>query len=84
MNLHIFNNQDALAEQFILNEINVTQASYEALLKIKRCKFIMKIPGIGIRLKQEAEESIRKSFLSYDANTYILMEEGYYVSSLQK
>jgi hypothetical protein len=83
MNRHIFNNQDSLAEQFILNEINVTQASYEALLKIKRCKFIMKIPGIGVRLREEAAASISKTFLSYTSNTYVLMEEGYYISSLE-
>jgi hypothetical protein len=82
MNRRIFNNQDSLAEQFILEEINVTQASYEALLKIKRCKFIMKIPGIGVRLREEAAASIKKTFLSYTSNTYVLMEEGYYVSSL--
>ena len=74
------NNQDLLAEQFVLNDIRVSHASYEAVLKIRRWKFIIKIPGIGTRMRKEADSSMQKTLLSYVSNSFVLIEEGYFFS----
>ena len=83
MNDLIRNNQDVLAEQFVLNDIRVSQTSYEAILKIKRWKFIVKIPGIGNRIRKEADVSIQKTLLSYVSNSFVLIEEGYFFTPSQ-
>ena len=80
MNHSIENKQDLLAELFHLADINNTQASYNAVLKIKRWKFIMKIPGISPKIKEEANLSLEKTFFRFVSNTYILIEAGYFFS----
>jgi hypothetical protein len=78
MNHSIENKQDLLAELFHLADINNSQASYNAVLKIKRWKFIMKIPGISPKIREEANTSLEKTFFRYVSSTYILIEEGYF------
>jgi len=80
MNHPIENKQEALAEQFHIADINSSQASYNAVLKIKRWKFIMKIPGIGHKIREEANGSLEKTFFCFVSNTFILIEEGYFFS----
>ncbi len=80
MNHSIENKQEVLAEEFHIADINSSQASYNAVLKIKRWKFIMKIPGIGIKIKQEANGSLEKTFFDYVSSTFVLIEEGYFFS----
>lgn len=72
------NNQGSIAEQVVLNEIYNNHASYEAILKIKRWKFIMRIPGVAQRITKEADENIQKNFLSFVSNKYVLAEEDYF------
>lgn len=74
------NKQELLAEQFHINDIHVTQASYEAVLKIKRWKFISRIPGIGKQIKKEADGNLKRTLLTYIPNTCVLIEEGYFFS----
>lgn len=78
MNHSIENKQDLLAELFHLSDTNSSQASYNAVLKIKRWKFIMKIPGISKKIREEANVSLEKSFFNYVSSTYVLIEEGYF------
>ena len=80
MNFSIENKQELLAEEFHITDINNSQQSYNAVLKIKRWKFIMKIPGIGKKIKQEANGSLEKTFFNYVSNTYVLIEEAYFFS----
>jgi len=74
------NKQNVLAEQFHLNDIQVSQSSYEAVLKIKRWKFISRIPGIGKSLRKEADGNLKRTLLTYVPNTCVLIEEGYFFS----
>jgi hypothetical protein len=74
MNLNS-NNQESIAEQVVLNEIYNNHAAYEAILKIKRWKFIMQIPGVAQKIAKEADESIQKNFLTFVSNQYVLAEE---------
>ena len=78
MNHSIENKQELLAEEFHIADVNSSQASYNAVLKIKRWKFIMKIPGIGNKIKQEANGSLEKTFFNFVSNTFVLIEEGYF------
>src|SRR4051812_39462680 len=80
MNHSIENKQDLLAELFHLADVNNSQASYNAVLKIKRWKFIMKIPGISKKIREEANVSLEKTFFNYVTSTYVLIEEGYFFS----
>lgn len=75
------NQQEVLAEQFHINDIQISHTSYEAVLKIKRWKFISKIPGIGKRIIKEADGNLERTLLNYISNTSVLIEEGYYFSS---
>ncbi len=78
MNHSNMSNQEILAEEFAVYDTLINKASNEAVLKIKRWKFIGKIPGIGKRIRKEADRSIEKTLFSYVSNTYVLIEEGYY------
>ena len=78
----ISNHQESIAEQVVLNEIYNNHACYEAILKIKRWKFIMRIPGVAQRIASEADESIKKNFLSFVSNKYVLAEEEYFLSHI--
>ncbi|MEO6001296.1 MAG: hypothetical protein ABIN89_30875 [Chitinophagaceae bacterium] len=76
MDHSISNLQGSLAELFILNDIQNNFTSYEAILSIKRWKFILCIPGIAQRIIDEADENIQKNFLSYISFKQVLIEEG--------
>lgn len=82
MDHSISNQQESLAELVVLNDIQTNFTSYEAILSIKRWKFILRIPGIAQRIIQEAEENIQKSFLTFISNKQLLMEEGFYYSDI--
>jgi len=74
----IKNEQQIVAEQFHLSDIQLIKANYEATLKIKRWKFIHSIPVLSARIKKEADIMIEESFLRFVNNYEVLMESGYY------
>ncbi len=78
MDYSISNQQESLAELVVLNDIQINFSSYEAILSIKRWKFITRIPGIAQRIIQEADENIQKSFLAYISNEKVLENENYF------
>ena len=78
----ISNHQESIAEQVVLNEIFNNHACYEAILKIKRWKFIVRIPGIAQKISKEADESIRRNFLSFVSNKDVLAKEKHYISPI--
>jgi len=82
MDHSISNIQESLAELLILNDIQNNFASYEAILCIKRWKFIIRIQGIASRITAEADENIRKNFLTYIPFKQVLMEEGDYYAGI--
>lgn len=79
----IKNKQNFLAEEFHLKDIQINKLNYEANLKIKRWKFIMNIPGIGTRIREEATNDIHDTFLIYLKNSDVLGEEGFYDEFLE-
>ena len=76
------NQQQALAEQFHIHDIQVIKANYEAALKIKRWRLIQSIPALSVRIRKEASNMIQNSYLSYIDNSIILLEEGFYSEML--
>ncbi len=78
----IKNKQNFIAEEFHLQDIQINKANYEANLKIKRWKFIMNIPGIGNRIREEASADIRDTFLLFVNNSDLLGEEGFYDAAI--
>ena len=78
MNPYVHNNQDYLAEKFMILEYHVTHASKIALLKIQSWKFAMKTPEIGDKYLDSVEEIIRNSFFNYIPAAHILSEESFY------
>ncbi len=78
----ILNQQHFLAEQFHAKDILVTKANYEAVLKIKRWKFIHSLSTLSKTIRSEADNMIYNSFLSYIDNNEILTAEGYFDSNL--
>ena len=78
MDHSISNQQGSLAELVVLNDIQNNFSSYEAVLSIKRWKFIIRIPGLSQRLIQEADENIHRNFLSYIGNEEVLCKEGFF------
>lgn len=78
MDRNIINKQESLAEQLLIDDIIIGHISHEAVLKIKRWKFIIKIPGIHEHIRKEAGKSIQISFLNYITNKFLLKEEGYF------
>ena len=78
----IKNQQSRLAEEFHLRDIQIVKANYEANLKIRRWKFLMNIPGIGDRIRDEATIDIYNHFLIYADNSEILSEEGFDVEPI--
>ena len=75
---NIQNDQDYLAEKFMILEYHITHASKIALLKIQSWKFAMRTPEVGKKYQDAAEEMVRKSLLCFIPNSYVLSEEGYY------
>jgi hypothetical protein len=78
MSPYIQNDQDYLAEKFMIMEYHVTHASKIALLKIQSWKFAMKTPEVGTRYQRAAEDMVRQSLLSYVPSSHVLCEEGFY------
>ena len=74
----ISNHQQAIAEQLVLNEIYNNHACYEAILQIKRWKFIVHKPGIAQRVTNEAHERINKNLLTYVSNEFVLTQQEYF------
>ncbi len=81
MEHNFINDQVELAEQFVLMNTLTNQASYEAILKIKRWKLIARIAGIEKRFLREADVKIRNAFLSYIPNVSLLLQEGYFFTN---
>lgn len=73
------NKQDLLARQFHLREVTISRASYEAILAIRRLKFISKIPLVDDRIRKETEEILKQTVFTYVSPGWLLLEEGYYV-----
>jgi hypothetical protein len=79
----ILNQQHLLAEQFHAKDISVMKANYEAVLKIKRWKFIHSLSALSQNIRKEADNMIQNSFLSFVDNREVLIVEGYFESELQ-
>jgi hypothetical protein len=79
----ILNQQHFLAEQFHAKDISVIKANYEAVLKIKRWKFIHSLSTLSKNIRKEADNMIYTAFLSFVDNKDVLVEEGYFDSDLQ-
>lgn len=77
MQHHQFNEQAMLAEQFILTNILTNQASYEAVLSIKRWKLIKRIQS---RDKSQYYETVSLSlaFLTGITNFLLLQQVGFF------
>lgn len=75
------NKQDLLARQFHLMEVTVSRASHEAILAIRRLKFIARIPLVDDRIRQETEETLKQAVFSYVSPGWLLLEEGYYAET---
>lgn len=80
MDPFIQNDQDYLAAKFHINDSHVTQACHLAFLKIQSWKFARRTPSIGKRYRKEAEDMMKQSFFTFVPNTYVLSEEGYYLT----
>ena len=78
----ILNQQHFLAEQFHAKDISVIKANYEAVLKIKRWKFIHSLSTLSKTIRKEADNMIYTSFLSFVDNKEVLIVEGYFESDL--
>ncbi len=76
------NRQNFLAEEFHLKDIQINKANYEGVLKIRRWRFIMNIPGIGSRIKDEATIDVHDTFFVFINNAFVLDEEGFFVEPL--
>lgn len=77
------NKQDLLARQFHLNEVAVSRASHEAILAIRRLKFISKIPLVDDRIRQETEATLKRTVFSHVSPGWLLLEEGYYADTVK-
>lgn len=81
--MSLLNQQHLLAEQFHSKDISLIKANYEAVLKIKRWKFIHSLSTLSKTIRKEADNMIYLSFLSFVDNKDILVEEGYFDADLQ-
>src|SRR5256885_15115218 len=77
------NQQQVLAEEFHVKDIQLIKENYEASLKIKRWRLIHSIPALSKRIRKEADTMIHESFLKYIDNNLILLEEGFYENELE-
>jgi hypothetical protein len=80
MPLNIQNQQEHLAESFRQLENQLSQESRLAFLKIQSWQFAVRTPEIGQSYLKEAAAMIRQSLLSFVPNTFVLSEEGYYIT----
>ena len=79
----ILNQQQFLAEQFHAKDILLIKANYEAMLKIKRWKFIHSLSTLSKNIRMEADTMIISSFFTFIDNHEVLIAEGYFESELQ-
>lgn len=79
----ILNQQHFLAEQFHAKDISLIKANYEAVLKIKRWKFIHSLSTLSKNIRKEADNMIQNSFLTFIDSQEVLLVEGYFESELQ-
>ena len=79
----IQNQQQTLAQEFNANDILLAKANYEAILRIKRWKFIHGLSVLNKNIRKEADNMICKSFLSFINNDEVLELEGYFHAELQ-
>lgn len=77
------NKQDYLARQFHLMDLQLNKTSHEAVLAIRRLKFISKIPLVDQRIRVETEQTLKENLLSYIPASMILIGEGYYFDPLK-
>lgn len=83
MTPYIQNDQDYLAEKFLLQDNHIVHASKIALLKIQSWKFATRTPEVGNSYRQAAEDMVRASLLAEVPNTFILSEEGYFLGEIE-
>jgi hypothetical protein len=79
----IQNDQNYLAEKFMILEYHIVHASKIALLKVQSWKFAMKTPEVGERYQQAAEDMVRQSLLHVVPNSHVLSEEGFYFRPIE-
>lgn len=80
MNLLLKNDQDYLAERFLLLEGQTNDQSKIALLKVRSLKFSQMHPEVGAEYLRGVKEVLSNSLLQFVPNSYVLSEEGYYFS----
>ena len=78
----ILNQQHYLAEQFHAKDISLIKANCEAVLKIKRWKFINSLSTLNKNIRKEADNMIQHSFLTFIDSKEVLIIEGYFESEL--
>ena len=76
--MQILNQQHLLAEEFHAKDISLIRANYEAVLKIKRWKFICGLSSISKKIRTEADNIIQTSFLSFIDSDELLITEGFF------
>ena len=79
----IHNDQDYLAAKFHINDINITQASHLAFLKIQSYKFAMRTPTVGAIYQRETKDMVVQSFFNFVPNSFVLSEESFYYSPIE-
>lgn len=78
----ILNQQHFLAEQFHAKDILIIKANHEASLKIKRWKFIHSLSALSKNIRNEADNMIQNSFLSFIDNEEVLLIEGFFEAEI--
>ena len=78
----ILNQQHFLAEQFHAKDILIIKANHEASLKIKRWRFIHSLSALSQNIRNEADNMIQHSFLSFVDNQDVLLVEGFFETEL--
>ena len=79
----ILNQQHFLAEQFHAKDIFIDRANYEAILKIKRWRFIHSLSALSKTVRREADNMIQTSFLTFIDNHELLKFEGFFEAELK-
>ncbi|MDP9230710.1 MAG: hypothetical protein M3O67_08570 [Bacteroidota bacterium] len=76
----IKNEQQMLAQQFCLADLQVNKASYNGVLIIKRWKLISKIPApvVGEVVHRHTQQMIQRSFFSFIPNQLLLIEGAFF------
>ncbi len=76
----IKNEQQMLAQQFCLADMQVNKASHNGILIIKRWKLISKIPApvVGEIVRLHTEQMIQRSFFAFIPNQLLLIEGAFF------